>query len=396
MSDHIPLDVQMEIIKRLPVISLLKFRSVSKTWKSLIDNSDHFIQPQHMLIGYTDPVDHKKKYISVVDDYTFPQHTSATTGPYLFEVLLDYQLRFVGSSSGLVCFFAEYPSMSGLFVNRIGMAVTWNPCIKKSIAIHVPMFSDFGGVNLGFGVCPKTNDIVLVNVYHPDMDGFNHQADIFKLSAGVWRPFGNPPGKAKEFIPKSVSLDGFIYWHSYDHIVMDGRSITYHLIMSFDMTSEEFTEVHLPHDLAYHGSLSLSKSLESLVVIQQFIKAGNCSCVVWMMNHGDSVSFTKLFNINTPCGSLYGVLGFKRNGEPIIKKKVDDCKTSVTLEDCEPSSVTLEVYEPSSKQTNALGIRAKSRSSSFVCFYRETPMLLDQTDGSIYAENWWEVSSHQV
>nr|GEU79188.1 hypothetical protein [Tanacetum cinerariifolium] len=87
------------------------------------------------------------------------------------------------------------------------------------------------------------------------------------------------------------------------------------------MTSEEFTEVHLPHDLAYHGSLSLSKSLESLVVIQQFIKAGKLSCVVWMMNDGDLVSFTKVFNINTPCGSLYGALRFNRNGEPITKKR---------------------------------------------------------------------------
>ncbi|GJZ33687.1 SKP1-like protein 1B [Tanacetum coccineum] len=38
MSDYIPLEIQMEIMHRLPVKSLLQFRTVSKTWKSFIDN----------------------------------------------------------------------------------------------------------------------------------------------------------------------------------------------------------------------------------------------------------------------------------------------------------------------------------------------------------------------
>ncbi|GKC30822.1 F-box domain containing protein [Tanacetum coccineum] len=38
MSDHIPLDIQSEIIKKLPIKSLLQFRSVSRQWKSLIDS----------------------------------------------------------------------------------------------------------------------------------------------------------------------------------------------------------------------------------------------------------------------------------------------------------------------------------------------------------------------
>ncbi|KAF5808807.1 putative F-box domain-containing protein [Helianthus annuus] len=32
MSNNIPLEIQTEIMKRLPVKSLLRFRSVSKSW----------------------------------------------------------------------------------------------------------------------------------------------------------------------------------------------------------------------------------------------------------------------------------------------------------------------------------------------------------------------------
>ncbi|MFS7988026.1 putative F-box domain-containing protein [Helianthus anomalus] len=40
MSDNVPFELQVEIIKRVPVKSLVQFRSVSKQWKSLIDSSE--------------------------------------------------------------------------------------------------------------------------------------------------------------------------------------------------------------------------------------------------------------------------------------------------------------------------------------------------------------------
>ncbi|KAI3745872.1 hypothetical protein L6452_08283 [Arctium lappa] len=53
------LDIQLEIIKRLPVKSLIQFRSVCKAWKSFIDSSQFIAgysvphtQPQHLLIKY--------------------------------------------------------------------------------------------------------------------------------------------------------------------------------------------------------------------------------------------------------------------------------------------------------------------------------------------------------
>nr|GEY87328.1 hypothetical protein [Tanacetum cinerariifolium] len=40
MSDNIPFDLQLDIMNRLPVKSLLQFRTVSKQWKFSIDNFD--------------------------------------------------------------------------------------------------------------------------------------------------------------------------------------------------------------------------------------------------------------------------------------------------------------------------------------------------------------------
>ena len=75
MSDNIPFEIQTEIIKRVPdVKSLIRFRAVSKPWKSFIDRSQFIAgyraretQPRTLLLRYTDVFD-EVKYLSVNSD----------------------------------------------------------------------------------------------------------------------------------------------------------------------------------------------------------------------------------------------------------------------------------------------------------------------------------------
>ncbi|XP_021974324.1 F-box protein At2g14710-like [Helianthus annuus] len=100
MSADIPFEIQEEIIKRVvPVKSLIRFRSVSKQWKSLIDSSEfitrHSLHPakqHHLLLRYT--VASEPKYVSIVDDDTFPHHkfspiVSPTVKPVEIARMLD-------------------------------------------------------------------------------------------------------------------------------------------------------------------------------------------------------------------------------------------------------------------------------------------------------------------
>ena len=53
-----------------------------------------------------------------------------------------------------------------------------------------------------------------------------------------------------------MDLDEFIYWNAYDQ---DYTHECQNVIMSFDMTSENFTEISLPGSLLNANNLSISK-----------------------------------------------------------------------------------------------------------------------------------------
>ncbi|KAJ0693691.1 putative F-box domain-containing protein [Helianthus annuus] len=286
MSDNIPFEIQTEIMKRLPVKSLLRFRSISKSCKSLIDSSDfikHYIgKQQHLLVRCYDCVAHfEKQSMSIVDDDSLPTQTASVTLPSLVEYP-----NLIGTSHGLFCFYG--PSSR--------RAVIFNPCIRTTLAFAVPR----------------------------------------------------------------VVVDGCLYW-----LAIDGCS---YLIVSFDLTSEEFREVNLPDSLAqFRGSLALSlyKLRESLAVIKDGVEANKRVYHVWMM-HDDS--FIKLYTINSshsPDVSILRVCGFRKTGQPLIE-----------LSEAHPGSTSiLAAYDPYSKSITY--IRNDGNYSSYtVHSYMETLLLL--------------------
>ncbi|MFS8008005.1 putative F-box domain-containing protein [Helianthus anomalus] len=145
MSDNIPFELQAEIIKRvLPIKSLIRFRSVSKQWKSMIDSSEFIThhtlnhsQPQHLLVSYiTGATGHRV----VSADACLPEDKYLLLHPFL-----------LGCSHGLVCLLGYTRDR----VNRKKLVVVWNPLIGNSVGVEIP---DRAAMAIGFGVCPKTND----------------------------------------------------------------------------------------------------------------------------------------------------------------------------------------------------------------------------------------------
>ncbi|MFS8006076.1 putative F-box domain-containing protein [Helianthus anomalus] len=237
MSDNIPFEIQAEIIKRVvPVKSLIRFRSVSKQWKSLMDSSQFIIhhtlnhaQPHHLLINYKE--DFKDVYVSIADDDSFRIYK----------------------------FFPWVPITVSR--NRKFKTVLWNPSIRKSVGIVLPEFDV-----VGFGVCPRTCDSKVIKItcvhglYEIDL-----KAKVFALSSGGWRNISMNlrwPLKSVDFSSNQVVIDGAICW-----IAHGSFTKPQYRIISFGLTSEECGEVDLPDSLADSRNLSISELKGSLAVL---------------------------------------------------------------------------------------------------------------------------------
>nr|XP_043634486.1 putative F-box only protein 10 isoform X1 [Erigeron canadensis] len=376
MSDHIPFEIQQKIMKKLPVKSLLQFRTVSKEWKSLIDSADFILgynneqqqQHHHILVRYDDSqIPGEEQFVSIIDDHTFPQCKSSPTVPIPLKLLKCTII--VGCSRGLFCLYNFYSDYAKK------MAVIWNPAIRKSVAIAVPNILDPPNVTvIGFGVCPNTSDLKLVKFAYVfdsldlNFENPSWQADVFTLSSGEWRRLvlNLPSNSIMAVTQNQVDVNGFIYWRYIGKISEDEVD----MIMSVDMAGEEVTQVCLPATLALKTdiNLSISKLRECLVVLECNTKAEKRVYGVWMMmEHGVPESFTKLYTINIPDASIRNVLGFRKSGEALIEL--------VNLDDTDQDPIV--VYDPSSGHISNIGISGVGY-SCFASSYMESLLLLDQ------------------
>ncbi|GJR97527.1 putative F-box domain-containing protein [Tanacetum coccineum] len=242
--------------------------SVSKSWKSLIQSSRYIVgyqQTQRLLVSYCDDT-HDIKYVSVVDDDTYPMF-SLSAPNFL------YKPTVVGGSQGLFCIY-NYAS----FNSATKAAIIWNPTIRKSVDIVVPnVLNNHRYITtVGFGVCPQTCDPKLVKIISDrqiqSKSSIPWQVEVFTLSSGVWTSLStNLPRKSIWFSYNQVDIDGFTYWRVADRFYQDdGRIRWNNMIMSFDTKSTEFAEIYLPGSLSNYDEIVLKISMlrGSLVMLE--------------------------------------------------------------------------------------------------------------------------------
>ncbi|XP_071705073.1 F-box/kelch-repeat protein At3g23880-like [Rutidosis leptorrhynchoides] len=271
------------------------------------------------------------------------------------------RLLLASSSQGLLCFYTG------------SVAIIWNPWIRKSVTVTFPNFDyrNYGDV-VGFGVCPKTNDPKLVHVKFPrkSLENETWKVEVFSLSSGIWKSHSFT--KISDLLlcesirpsRPSECVDGFIYWCASNKDDNHNRSW---VIISFDLTNEEFGVIYLPDSLARYSNLELSKHRESLVLLPHDYNIARYDHDVWMMEDGATKSFKKLSTINTNY-DLVTPMAISYNGEVILKMQESYWPID--------NVALIKTYEPSSnrfKRTTITGTCGFTSMTSYV----ETMLLQD-------------------
>ncbi|XP_071709297.1 F-box/kelch-repeat protein At3g23880-like [Rutidosis leptorrhynchoides] len=377
---NIPIEIQVEIIKHLPIKSLILCTSLSKLFNSIIksplfitEHSVRYNQQHYLLARYDLNINHEFQlnHVSVIENDNFPQIKLPILN--VPDTIDRIDVIVVSSSHGLLCLFKRSNNNIG------GKCFLWNPSIRRCIVIPIPNASSFV---VGFGVCRDSIDPKLVKIRRygniATSNSVNLDVEVYSVSSGVWRTIhSDKPRKSVSLNLSQVVINGIIYFLAKDDSRRTCNGYCQNMIITFDLKSEKFGELYFPDSLARSsGGLFLSKRMESLAIIDDYKKGNQQVCDVWIMKHGVPNSYDKLFTFKAPKDSCYQVLGFRKNGLPILSR-------------LGPNIYSFEVYGPCSKEFTDLEVFGNGNSMIEVTVdsLAETLLLIDQPNTMLINED---------
>ena len=306
---HLPNElIILEILPRLPVKSLLKFRCVSKSWLSSI-STPHFIKAHlekssqnkdhshHSLIAHSSAPHIAFKNCSVQSLLQQPV-THATNVNYPV-ANTSSSISVVGSCNGLVY----------IVVNCEQIHI-WNPSTTKSSTLND---SDFIREKhcytiYGFGYDEMNDDYNVVAIINP-LNRVKIETKVYRLKSDKWRRIDDFPGFIT-FYSWGKYVEGKLHWPGFS-----GKQDR--AVVSFDLAQAKYGELKLP----INGD---GASFPLLGVL------GRCLCVMyeyqwssvdlWVMKeYGVMESWIKMLTFPS-----FGIRGhvplcISRNGEVLIQ-----------------------------------------------------------------------------
>ncbi|XP_059661929.1 F-box protein CPR1-like [Cornus florida] len=251
---NIPDDLIPDVLCRLPVKSLLRFRCVSKQWRALIDS------PNFINLHLNQSLRTNTNWSLISRRYSFQnlycigyqslddilKHGYHNVLPVKHEypfLRLPHHFNIVGYCNGLMCLLSST-------LSSIKAPILLNPSTKKhQILPPEPQIWSSYPV-YGFGYDAVTDDYKIVRVSRFVGEGFGPEVVVFSSRLNKWRmsPHCVPHFLRHNF--SGVFFNGALHWVAtrQHESPLDNYSI---YIVAFDLVVENFREVKLPNHSDY-------------------------------------------------------------------------------------------------------------------------------------------------
>ncbi|XVF31143.1 hypothetical protein REPUB_Repub16aG0120100 [Reevesia pubescens] len=365
-KDNWPQDLLLSILSTLPAKSLLRFKSVSKYWRSLITNPDFIEQhlenqqrkdyPRLIFASVGSKTDIVLESVAIIDVEVVEEGGIKTRKGFERSSLnichLPSDVYYMSNScDGILCFFGK----TNLFVYNPGTREFRILQIgKEGSSLATAYSSDcFGQVFsrhhlVGFGRDQVTKECKIIRLFRPkgEQENHVHECEVFTLSSNArssWRSIGEV---AYFFKPaqRPAYVNGALYW------ILDNRHANpSEAIISFDLHTEKFLAISHPtcctdaassdqHRRRFMGLLSLRNSL-CLVEPELRLQLN-----IWKMNQSNGI-WEKLFSIDWELMTYRSPLAF-----PIAELK------DGTFFVCHCGD-NLQIYYPESKSFSEVLLR---------------------------------------
>lgn len=341
LSAYLPDDLMVDILTRLPLSSLLRFKTVCKSWYALVATNSKFLiaHLHHSQVNCKD-------YIFLFKHLYTPKHNSSEklcifsllycfseTGstkhveldhlPFLKHMKLKY-IDIVSQCNGLVCL-SYWDDPPQLYL--------WNPSISSDFNLKAlpstPMPPTPGGFTfwdpwtIGFGVDRQTNEYKVVRIwsFYEWYGGplRANKVEEFKVGNESWREIdASPLSTIKSRLVGPLYAKGRCYWEIMFSCPQK--------LVSFDFLDEVFKVIVLP-EARIVGTCSqrwgdIVVMNDSIALISSPLDMNDKCFEVWLMNEEPKgswqMSWNKIMTVEMPHSNLCPLMVFA-NGEVVLQ-----------------------------------------------------------------------------
>ncbi|XP_060201553.1 F-box/kelch-repeat protein At3g23880-like isoform X2 [Lycium barbarum] len=302
MGIHFKEDIMMEILSRLPVRSLLRFKCVSKFWEALI--ADPYFKMKHHIHAKNDQ-NSPKNFICqtwLVKDRGLEFHCSSLSPIQMVEdeQKVDCPSNCIPMKCKPYCGYDGLILLVSLYDRPNLHLLLWNPSTRESIELPHPESPLIDCVwGLGYDATSDDYKVVAIN-----LKAYGHRVEILSLKSGSWRRIGSyPTGVHCVSGFKDCGMDYLPFVHGAFHWL--GRSPHY-TIVSFNISNEVYGEIPL---------LERLRNMSNKLIIDHGVSVlGGMLCLystyihhhmrtfeLWVMkDYGVKESWTELITIRNP------------------------------------------------------------------------------------------------
>ncbi|KAJ1439877.1 F-box-like domain superfamily [Sesbania bispinosa] len=326
-SKQLDEDLIEESLVRLPVKSLVRFRSLNKACNTLITKNsfitEHF--SRSTLIAKNKPsflifhVRDSQIFITLVSDNEQSQPLIDLTPSFLIQEGIDNIVAH-GPCNGLFC-------LEVTAVYKCDQLMLWNPATReiKLLPLALPMECShwtYLYMVYGFGFDSKTNDYKVVNIVtgvkNDITESQNPLAQVYSLRTNSWKMI-DIIVPANNIINSTYTshLNGKYHWLIKSH---NDESI-----LCFDMSDEVFWKMNLPPISPIDANeppnnTNIAVFDDHLAYVKEYFSSSLGTCFeIWIMNeYNVEESWTKRFTIG-PYLSQWKFWGFWKDDEVLME-----------------------------------------------------------------------------
>ncbi|XVF82964.1 hypothetical protein PTKIN_Ptkin16aG0094500 [Pterospermum kingtungense] len=361
-NGDLPADIITQILLKLPVKSIIRFKSVANTWNKLFQNPS-FVFHHHsnsrkkkrFLVHYC-YYDRDTRNICndirlSVDEALVSYHDLSQQPHSPFSALNDFHaFRYdYRVDHGLFCLLDDVKS-------RIAL---WNPATREYRILpqcnrNLPSKLKIFSHNFGFGLDPLSNDykVICKRGYQDLNKGMSrprHHAAVYNMSTDSWRVLKEEDVHFFQHLAilnnSDTCVNGTYYWLANEPTLYEGYNDYY--VLAFCFSTEAFQLIKSPIPPICGSGV--------LLAIHDRICIWESSDEVWMLN--DESHWTKFLKIE-PIQNMFGY-GFWKKGKVLGNFQAQ-----------------LFLYDIESEEIKELGIEIEGQGSIEVCPYEETLVSL--------------------